>query len=189
MGKTKKRQKKQVRSAAPDPVNALHRMNIKAGQIRPGEFPTDRFVAFIDILGFRDLIGRMFSDEPSLFATLLTALQIAKAMAEGVDPENVRTVTAFSDSIVISEGGLMIARQLSRFALSVECERRECSMRPGSNGVPQEKSDERGYPRRMRVYYECQSCTACCRWPGQVCLNDELATASLPHETAHLSQS
>ena len=24
----------------------------------------------------------------------------------------------------------------------------------------------------MRVYYECQRCTACCRWPGQVVLGD-----------------
>ena len=25
----------------------------------------------------------------------------------------------------------------------------------------------------MPVYHDCQRCTACCRWPGQVCLNDE----------------
>ena len=25
----------------------------------------------------------------------------------------------------------------------------------------------------MPVYPDCQRCTACCRWPGQVCLNDE----------------
>jgi len=83
----------------------LNAMNIQAGQIKPGEFPTDRFVAFIDILGFRDLIGRMFSDEPSLFTTLLNALELTKGMAGHVDPQNVRAVTAFSDSVVISEGG------------------------------------------------------------------------------------
>ena len=25
----------------------------------------------------------------------------------------------------------------------------------------------------MPVFYECQRCTACCRWPGEVRLNDE----------------
>ena len=25
----------------------------------------------------------------------------------------------------------------------------------------------------MRILYECQRCTACCRWPGQVRLTDE----------------
>ena len=25
----------------------------------------------------------------------------------------------------------------------------------------------------MPTYYECQRCTACCRWPGQVRLSDE----------------
>lgn len=24
----------------------------------------------------------------------------------------------------------------------------------------------------MAIFYECQRCTACCRWPGQVCLTD-----------------
>ena len=25
----------------------------------------------------------------------------------------------------------------------------------------------------MKLFYECQRCTACCRWPGQVRLSDE----------------
>lgn len=30
--------------------------------------------------------------------------------------------------------------------------------------------------RAMPLYYECQRCTACCRWPGQVRLSDEEVT-------------
>jgi Fe-S-cluster containining protein len=29
-----------------------------------------------------------------------------------------------------------------------------------------------GYHLPMPVFYECQRCTACCRWPGQVRLGD-----------------
>lgn len=29
---------------------------------------------------------------------------------------------------------------------------------------------------RVRVFLECQRCTACCRWPGQVLLSDEEIT-------------
>ena len=29
------------------------------------------------------------------------------------------------------------------------------------------------YHRAMPIFYECQRCTACCRWPGQVYLTDE----------------
>ncbi|HWH69944.1 MAG TPA: YkgJ family cysteine cluster protein, partial [Candidatus Sulfotelmatobacter sp.] len=25
----------------------------------------------------------------------------------------------------------------------------------------------------MPIFYDCQRCTACCRWPGQVRVNDE----------------
>ena len=28
----------------------------------------------------------------------------------------------------------------------------------------------------MPIFYECQRCTACCRWPGQVRLSDEEIT-------------
>ena len=28
----------------------------------------------------------------------------------------------------------------------------------------------------MPIFYECQRCTACCRWPGQVRLTDEETT-------------
>ncbi len=39
----------------------------------------------------------------------------------------------------------------------------------------------------MPVYFECQRCTACCRWPGQVCLDDgEIARmASFRQITEH----
>jgi len=33
----------------------------------------------------------------------------------------------------------------------------------------------------MPVYYECQRCTACCRWPGEVKLTDEDITAMAIH--------
>lgn len=29
----------------------------------------------------------------------------------------------------------------------------------------------------MTVYYECQRCTACCRWPGQVKVSEQEITA------------
>ncbi|MGV3772278.1 MAG: YkgJ family cysteine cluster protein [Verrucomicrobiales bacterium] len=29
---------------------------------------------------------------------------------------------------------------------------------------------------KMPIFYECQRCTACCRWPGQVRLTDEEIT-------------
>jgi hypothetical protein len=105
MAKRRKHEETQPHSQLPRSFQALHEANLRAGQTIPGQFPTDRFVAFIDILGFRDLIDRMFRDEPELFRTLLEALETAKAMSEGSDPENVRAVTAFSDSVVISEGG------------------------------------------------------------------------------------
>lgn len=28
------------------------------------------------------------------------------------------------------------------------------------------------YPQGVPIFYECQRCTACCRWPGQVRLTD-----------------
>ena len=28
----------------------------------------------------------------------------------------------------------------------------------------------------MRIYFDCQRCTACCRWPGQVRLTDDEIT-------------
>jgi len=55
----------------------MHESNLEAGQIRPGQFPTDRFVAFIDIIGFRDFIERMFNDEPELFGILLDHFHVS----------------------------------------------------------------------------------------------------------------
>jgi uncharacterized protein len=39
----------------------------------------------------------------------------------------------------------------------------------------------------MPVFYDCQRCTACCRWPGQVRLTDEEITrlAAFNELTAH----
>ena len=33
----------------------------------------------------------------------------------------------------------------------------------------------------MPIYYECQRCTACCRWPGQVRLTETDVTAMAGH--------
>lgn len=35
--------------------------------------------------------------------------------------------------------------------------------------------------RGMPVFYECQRCTACCRWPGLVSFTDEESTAMAAH--------
>jgi hypothetical protein len=77
---------------------------IENGQIKPGQFPDERVVAFIDILGFKDLVDRMFGGEPELFRLLLEALDYTKSL-ECPDPDRLLAVTAFSDSVVISEGG------------------------------------------------------------------------------------
>ncbi|HEX3855934.1 MAG TPA: hypothetical protein VHY30_01400 [Verrucomicrobiae bacterium] len=83
----------------------------------------DRFVAFIDILGFRDLVQRMTSGELELFKTVKTALEsILENEARNYDPytriSHTRQMTAFSDCIVISDladqfsGVLFAARDL-----------------------------------------------------------------------------
>jgi uncharacterized protein len=35
--------------------------------------------------------------------------------------------------------------------------------------------------RRVPIYWECQRCTACCRWPGQVKVTDPEITALAAH--------
>jgi len=77
MAKRRKPDDERPRHAPVEPFDTLHKQNLEAGQIRPGEFPTERFVAFIDIIGFRDLIERMFSDEPTLFKTVLSSRKVA----------------------------------------------------------------------------------------------------------------
>lgn len=37
------------------------------------------------------------------------------------------------------------------------------------------------YTLRVPIYYECQRCTACCRWPGQVRLTEGEITALAGH--------
>jgi hypothetical protein len=77
MTKRKKRIRKLPVSDFPAYVNEMYKAHLNAAQIKPGEFPTDRFVAFVDIIAFRDIIERMFTSEPELFRTMLGALQIA----------------------------------------------------------------------------------------------------------------
>lgn len=103
--KRRKDTRKEGKRSQPDFFQITHEKNLRSAQIRPGEFPTTRIVAFIDIIGFSDLIERMFGAEPELFRILLGALEIAKSFADEPDPENVQAITAFSDSVVISIGG------------------------------------------------------------------------------------
>jgi hypothetical protein len=83
----------------------LSKLDRELGQIKGGKFPDERFVAFIDILGFRDVLDRMFTNERQLFKTVLQGLELAKSFADSPDPENMRAITAFSDSVVITSGG------------------------------------------------------------------------------------
>lgn len=72
---------------------------------RPGaqhivELPDGRVVAFLDMLGFGQLVLRM-KDDPKFFRLLLSCLQkIAKVEADAA-PTRLE-VTSFSDSIVVS---------------------------------------------------------------------------------------
>lgn len=47
----------------------------------------------------------MFTNERQLFKTVLEVLELAKSFADSPDPENMRAITAFSDSVVITSGG------------------------------------------------------------------------------------
>ncbi|HKO63492.1 MAG TPA: hypothetical protein VJV03_20170, partial [Pyrinomonadaceae bacterium] len=47
----------------------------------------------------------MFTNEPQLFKTVLQVLKLAKSFADVPDPENMRAITAFSDSVVVTSGG------------------------------------------------------------------------------------
>ena len=102
-GKSKKRRKK--RKAPLSDFQRLSALDRRLGQIKRREFPDERFVAFIDLLGFRDVLHRMFTNEPELFKSVLEVLELAKSFADTPDPENMRAITAFSDSVVITSGG------------------------------------------------------------------------------------
>jgi len=65
--------------------------------------PTDRYVAFVDILGFRRVVERMFHGEPELYSTTLDCLKQLK-VGEAFSEDGGSQLTAFSDSIVISVG-------------------------------------------------------------------------------------
>src|SRR5262245_32651698 len=80
-----------------------------------------RSFAFLDILGFREHVTR--SKDPDYFPTLLAALRTVKRMGdtwptvvgqEGIPPEEMQKALdfrshTFSDSIVLSERGKMVA--------------------------------------------------------------------------------
>jgi uncharacterized protein len=42
--------------------------------------------------------------------------------------------------------------------------------------VPLGWAHRRSYDSGVPIFYECQRCTACCRWPGQVRLSDQEIT-------------
>ena len=107
---SKKRTKK--RKAPLSDSQRLRGLDRKLGQIKRRQFPDERFVAFIDLLGFRDVLNRMFTDEPELFKTVLEVLELAKSFADTPDSENMRAITAFSDSVVITSGGLFATASL-----------------------------------------------------------------------------
>lgn len=74
-------------------------MSPTVGDLR--SLPEERYVPFVDILGFRSLVERMFSGEPQLFAGTLNALEELK-QSEEFSEQTESQLTAFSDSIVIS---------------------------------------------------------------------------------------
>src|SRR5262249_36310112 len=97
-----------------------------------GEEPThyeERSIAFIDILGFKEHVMKADKD-PAFFPTILGALHAVKdardawptfATQEGIPPEETKArldfrSDTFSDSIVFSERGAMVAPLL--FAVS-----------------------------------------------------------------------
>lgn len=102
---SKSKTKRKKRGSPLSDIERLHALDLRLGQIKRGEFPDERFVAFIDLLGFRDVLNRMFTNEPQLFKTVLQVLELAKAFADAPDPENMRAITAFSDSVVVTSGG------------------------------------------------------------------------------------
>ena len=102
---SKTRPKRKKRQSSLSDRQRLHALDVRLGQIKRGEFPDERFVAFIDLLGFRDVLNRMFTNEPQLFKTVLQVLKLAKSFADVPDPENMRAITAFSDSVVVTSGG------------------------------------------------------------------------------------
>lgn len=71
----------------------------------------ERTIAFVDILGFRDLVERM-NNEPCLFSVVKTALErvrlkekYVKGLLRASIPEDALEMNSFSDSVVISARG------------------------------------------------------------------------------------
>ncbi len=106
--------------------------SVEASNSLPGE----RIVAFIDVLGFSALVGRIFStaDEAS-FGRLLSTLQDIALRAESAEPGKIvksdTRATAFSDSIVISDevslaGHMRVLSSASYLAASLMLEGKFC---------------------------------------------------------------
>jgi hypothetical protein len=88
---------------------------------RSRSLPDKRYVAFVDILGYRSLLERMFDGEPELFQRALKTLRELKNREYFSLGES--QVTAFSDSIVISvsleEGLTVLSADLMFLAVSL----------------------------------------------------------------------
>src|SRR6266853_56916 len=105
MRKSRKKRSRRPKVRELSLLRSLAEADRELGEIRRREFPDERFVAFIDILGFRDILDRMFTNERELFPTVLKVLEDAKSFADEPDPDNMQAITAFSDSVVITSGG------------------------------------------------------------------------------------
>jgi len=74
----------------------------------------DRVVAFIDILGFRDLLKRMTATDPGLFSLIKNALESMlrdeqrayEPLRQSMMASHSLETTSFSDCTVISEGAI-----------------------------------------------------------------------------------
>jgi hypothetical protein len=78
-------------------------MNPPVSQPDPG-LPGMRIVAYIDILGFRALLARMFGDEPELYSELRNALSRIRQYEHSFQQDSLLPIeaSAFSDCIVVS---------------------------------------------------------------------------------------
>ena len=84
-----------------------NRIHAVPGGTPESQLPARRVVAFVDILGFRDFVSRMFAGEGELFSDFVKAVQDLRS--ESREPSALKPnvveceeLTAFSDSIVLS---------------------------------------------------------------------------------------
>lgn len=92
-------------------VQIQHESNLRA-RIKRGQFPENRVVAFIDIIGFADLNERMFGAEPELFRTLLRALELTKSFADNALTGHLKSTRRHFSAIV--EAFVRVATELAR---------------------------------------------------------------------------